>query len=182
MLNQMLDESVSKYTHYKLTVVKGNIKVSEAAREMVDSKIDSILVSEEDDIIGIVTNQDILAEVVAKGRDPNQVTVKEITQKPLITIFKDAPVRDAIALMTKHDIRRLVVYNDERPIGLISRKQIVGNLGEYVTTLPVLESPNKYWCPYCPSVFQDKKVLSIHIDDIHIGRGLLEGNLAKARA
>jgi len=47
--------------------------------------------------------------------------------------------------------------------------------------LPELEIPDKVNCPYCQSQFDDKKSLSAHIDDIHIGRGLLEGNLAKAQ-
>ena len=82
--------------------------------------------------------------------------------------------------MNQYDVRRLVVKNDERDIGIISRKQIVGNLNESAIALPELETPSKYVCPYCESVFQDKKILSSHIDDIHIGKGLLEGNIAKA--
>jgi len=34
--------------------------------------------------------------------------------------------------------------------------------------------------PYCSSIYDDKKSLSHHIDDIHIGRGLFEGNLTQA--
>jgi len=133
-----------------------------------------------DDVVGIVTNKDILSEVVAKGKNPNKVKIFEIAHKPIIKIHKDSSVKDAIALMNKHDVRRLVVKNDERIIGIISRKQIVGNLNQYATELLELEAPSKYMCPYCHSVFQGKKALSSHIDDIHIGKGLLEGNIAKA--
>ncbi|HSB50636.1 MAG TPA: hypothetical protein VLC72_04835, partial [Nitrosopumilaceae archaeon] len=65
-------------------------------------------------------------------------------------------------------------------IGIISRKQIAGNLNQYSIELPELEIPHKYSCPYCASVFLNKQSLSRHIDDIHIGRGLLEGNISKA--
>ena len=34
-----------------------------------------------------------------------------------------------------------------------------------------------YFCPYCSSVFPTKKIMSKHVDDIHIGRGLLEGDM-----
>jgi len=111
--------------------------------------------------------------------------------------------------MEKNDIRRLLVYSDERTIGMISQKMIVGNMGQYAVPLPELEipgkvkcpycpsfsddknilskhivnihvaGPSKYMCPYCYSVFEGKKALSGHIDNIHIGRGLLEGNIRK---
>jgi len=54
-------------------------------------------------------------------------------------------------------------------------------MNEYDTPLPELEIPDKVKCPYCQSQFDDKNSLSAHIDDIHIGRGLLEGNLAQAK-
>jgi len=98
----------------------------------------------------------------------------------LIEIHKDARVREAIALMNKHDIRRLVVTNDERAIGMISQKTLVGDMEKFAAVLPELAIPDKISCPYCTSIFESKNVLSKHIDDIHIGRGLLEGNLAKS--
>ena len=176
----MLEEPVMKYTNQKLTVVDKNVSVKDAAKVMTESKIDSILISEENDIVGILTNKDILSDVVAKGKDSNEVKVAEIAHKPIIKIHKDSPVKDAIDLMTKHDIRRLIVQNDERPIGIISRKQVVGNLGKYSTELPELEAPEKYICPYCHSEFGGKLILSRHMDDIHIGKGLLQGNISKA--
>ena len=176
----MLEEPVMKYTNQKLTVVDKNVSVKDAAKVMTESKIDSILISEENDIVGILTNKDILSDVVAKGKDSNEVKVVEIAHKPIIKIHKDSPVKDAIDLMTKHDIRRLIVQNDERPIGIISRKQVVGNLGKYSTELPELEAPEKYICPYCHSEFGGKLILSRHMDDIHIGKGLLQGNISKA--
>jgi len=180
MLKQMLEEPVSKFTNHKLLVVEKNVTVTDAVKVMVESKIDSVLVSENGDVVGIVTNKDILSEVVAKGKNPNDVKVFEIAHKAIIKIHKDSSVKDAISLMNQYDVRRIVVKNDERDIGIISRKQIVGNLNESTIALPELETPSKYVCPYCESVFEDKKILSIHIDDIHIGKGLLEGNIAKA--
>ncbi len=82
--------------------------------------------------------------------------------------------------MNKNNIRRLVVFNEERPIGIISQKAVIGNLGKYSASLPELEIPNKIRCPYCSSIFDEKESLSHHIDDIHIGKGLFEGNLSQA--
>jgi signal-transduction protein with cAMP-binding, CBS, and nucleotidyltransferase domain len=177
---EMLDESLSKFTNPKLMAVSSELSVTDAAKVMFDSKVDSVLVFENDSVIGIVTDKDILGKVVAKGIDPSKATIKEITHKSIIKIHKNAKVREAIELMNKHDIRRLIVEDDKRPIGVISRKKIVGDMNEFAISLPELEMPNKIKCPYCSSEFDEKQTLSSHIDSIHIGRGLLEGDLSKA--
>ncbi len=155
--------------------------LQDAEKAMVEAKVESILDYTNYNVIGIVNIKDMLAEIIAKGKDPTKTTIGIIASKPIIKIHKDASVREAIDLMKKNDIRRLVVMNDERPIGLISRKALVGNMNEYDTPLPELEIPDKVMCPYCQSEFANKHVLSKHIDQIHIGKGLLEGNLVKAK-
>lgn len=177
---EMLDESISKFTNPKLTAVSSELTVTDAAKVMSESKVDSVLVFENDSVIGIITDKDILVDVVAKGIDPSKIPVKEITQKSIIKIHKSAKVKDAIDLMNKHNIRRLIVEDDKRLIGVISRKKIVGDTNEYSIALPELEIPNKIKCPYCSSQFDDKNTLSSHIDNIHIGPGILEGNVSKA--
>jgi len=176
---KMLEEPVSKYTNHQMVVVASNFKVSDATKIMLESKIDSILVFEDDNVIGIVTQKDILSDVVAKGKDPTKIAIKEIMKKPVISIDKDAKVKEAITLMTKYDIRRLIVKNESRPIGIISQKMIIGNMCDTVALMPELEIPDKIRCPYCESLFDSKKLLSSHIDNIHIGKGLLQGDLTK---
>ncbi|HET6517487.1 MAG TPA: CBS domain-containing protein [Nitrosopumilaceae archaeon] len=177
---EMLDESISKFTNPKLTAVSSELTVTDAAKVMADSKVDSVLVFENDSVVGIITDKDILVGVVAKGIDPSKILVKDITHKSIIKIHKNSKVKDAIELMNKHNIRRLIVHDDKRPIGVISRKKIVGDMNEYAIALPELEIPNKIKCPYCSSEFDDKQTLSSHIDKIHIGPGLLEGDLSKS--
>jgi predicted transcriptional regulator len=177
---EMLNEPVSKYTNEKMVTIDTGLTVQDAAKAMVEAKVDSILAFTNYNVIGIVTMKDMLSEIIAKGKDPSKVIIGDLAHRKIITIHQDAKVREAIDLMTKNDIRRLVVMNDERPIGIISRKVIVGNMSEYSANLPELEIPDKIKCPYCSSQFDDKHTLSSHIDGVHIGKGLLEGNLSKA--
>ena len=176
---EMLEQPLAKFTNPKLMAVSSELTVTDAAKVISDSKTDSVLVFENESVIGIITDKDIIS-LVAKGSDPSKILVKEITHKPVIKIHKDAKVKDAIALMNKHDIRRLIVEDDKRAIGTISRKKIVGDMTEFAVALPELEIPNKIKCPYCSSEFDDKQMLSSHIDSIHIGPGLLEGDISKA--
>ncbi len=177
---EMLNEPVSSFTNHHMTTIDVGLTVSEAAKAMVRTKSDSILVYTNYNVIGIITLKDILEKIVVEGKDPTKTTAGVIATKPIIKIHKDAKVREAIDLMTKNDIRRLVVMSDDRPIGLISRKALVGNMGGLAADLPELEIPDKIKCPYCSSQFDDKHTLSSHIDGVHIGKGLLEGNLSKA--
>ncbi|MEX0639501.1 MAG: CBS domain-containing protein [Nitrosopumilaceae archaeon] len=179
-ITDMLNEPVSKYTDHRMATIDSHFKVNDAAKAMVDSNVESILVFEDNKIIGIVTIKDIFRDVVAKGKDPFRVSLKDIVRRVIIKINKDAKVKDAIDLMNKNDIRRLIVTNEESPIGTISQKTVIGNLEKFAALLPELEIPDKIRCPYCSSLYDDKKSLSRHIDDIHIGKGLFEGNLTQA--
>ena len=98
---------------------------------------------------------------------------------PLLSIQKKAKIKDAISLMTRNNVRRLVVFDDKVPIGVISQKVLVGNITKHTIALPELEMPTRIKCPYCSSEFDDKTTLSTHIDNIHIGRGLFDGNLSR---
>ena len=115
----------------------------------------------------MVTERDILHDIVAKGLDPSSTTLKKIARGPLITIKKTAPVKKALEIMKKHDIRRLIVM-DKRPIGLITQKMVCGNLSDRHIVLPELEIPDKTSCPYCTQNFESNKSLGNHIDKIHI--------------
>ncbi len=163
----LLDEPVSMFTNPKMTTIASNLTVQDAAQAMVESKVDSILVFEDNKIIGIVTERDILYDVVAKGLDPTKTILKQITKSPLITIQKKSTMKEALDLMKKHDIRRLVVM-DKRPIGLITQKVICGNLREHQIPLPELEMVDKTFCPYCTANFEDNKSVRAHIDMVHI--------------
>lgn len=167
MLSDLLNEPVSKFANKKMTTIASDLTIQDAAKAMSESKVDSILVFEKSQIIGMVTEKDILHDIVAKGLDPSKITLKEIAKGPLITIKKTAPVKEALEMMKKHDIRRLVVV-DKRPIGLITQKMVCGNLTDRHIALPELEIPDKTSCPYCFENFENNQKLGSHIDKIHI--------------
>lgn len=121
-----LDEKVAKYTNTKLVVIESHLTVTDAAKVMLEAAVDSILVFEDNEVIGIVTNKDILKDVVAAGKDPSKITIKDIMNAPLIKIHKNATVGEAIKLMEKHNIRRLIVYDDKRTIGTVTRIKVIG--------------------------------------------------------
>lgn len=151
--------------------------------------------------IGVVTERDILYRVIAENKSPYKTMVKDVMSSPVISIDEQATIGDTIKLMREKNIRRLIVsrqmkktrdntipngdLNDTSPIGVVTLMSIVGNVPAESLVLAEIESPRpgktietivNITCPYCASRFQDKTELSKHIDRIHVGSGLLEGD------
>lgn len=71
--------------------------------------------------IGIVTDRDVVVEIMAPGLDPNVITVGDIMQPNLFTINEDAGVFDAVKLMASKGVRRLpVVKKDGALVGIVT--------------------------------------------------------------
>ncbi|MCY4490585.1 MAG: CBS domain-containing protein [Thaumarchaeota archaeon] len=174
----LLKSKAGDFMNPDLQTSSGRVSVADAAKKMASEKLDSMLVLD-DEITGIVTTADILEKVVAVGKDSSSIILDDIKSQPVRSIHKDASVLEAIRSMNQHDIRRLLIKDGEKPIGMITRKQIVGDMGKNSIVLPELEEPHQIRCPYCESSFSEKNILSKHIDEIHIGKGLLEGNLSQ---
>lgn len=162
-----LSDSVSKYIYPKLTTISGELTVSDAAKIMAEKMVESVIVFEKESVVGIITDRDILSDVVAEGLDPLKVKISQITRKPLATIQKNATVREAISIMAEKNIRRLVVMDGSRPLGLVRRKQLSGILQLRGIILPELEHPTVFTCPYCHEKFNSIDSISKHINENH---------------
>lgn len=171
----ILNEPVKKFISEPL-IIDSKKSILDTIRFMKDNNITSVLVKNEE--LGIVTEKDILYKAVAKNIDLNS-SVDVIASKPLITIDANAKVSEAIALMSKHNIRRLAVIEDNKVIGIITQMSVIGNIKSHEEPMPLIDIPKGILCPYCQSKFDSKEELSKHIDKIHIGLGILEGNIKR---
>ena len=99
--------------------------VPEASKIMSEREIGSIVVVEEGKPIGIATERDFLKRVLAKDKDPRTVKIGEVMSSPVITISPKSSVADAIALMRKKNVRRLVVVEGEKVVGIVTSKDFM---------------------------------------------------------
>jgi len=99
--------------------------VMEAARVMMMRDISSVLIKSEDEYVGILTDRDIINNIVANGLDSKEIMAGEIMSKPLITISEDASIDQAAEKMRDNKIRRLVVERKSGIAGVISESDIV---------------------------------------------------------
>jgi CBS domain-containing protein len=92
----------------------------DAAREMREGDVGSVVVVENGAVAGIVTDRDIVVRVVAGGTDPSSAKVRDAATMNPVTLTVDQSVDDAIRVMREQDIRRIPVVQDNRPAGIVS--------------------------------------------------------------
>jgi CBS domain-containing protein len=87
---------------------------------MAEADIGDVVVLEDGQVTGIVTDRDIAVRAIAEGRDPESTSVGDVCTTSVETIDPSASVDDALRLMREHDIRRLPVVKNGRPVGILS--------------------------------------------------------------
>ncbi|MEN2973977.1 MAG: CBS domain-containing protein [Candidatus Caldarchaeales archaeon] len=172
---EILDQPVINYIIKDYLVLESGSSVYDAAQIMKEKKHESIIITEERKPLGILTLKDIVYKVVAEGRDPKKVKLRDLVSRPLIAVDPETKIGEAIKLMLEEDIRRLPIVKSDTILGVLILRAVVGNIVERSITLPDLEIPEGLKCPYCGSIFKTHEELSKHIDRIHIGVGILEG-------
>jgi CBS domain-containing protein len=94
--------------------------ITAAARTMRDGNIGDVVVLEQGQIRGILTDRDIVVRALAEGMDPSRTTVGEICSKELTTLAPSDSIAQAVSIMRDKAIRRLPVVEDGHPVGIVS--------------------------------------------------------------
>ncbi|MBB5115841.1 CBS domain-containing protein [Micromonospora echinospora] len=104
----------------RLVTMDGNDTLIAAAQEMRDSAIGDVVVTDDGNVVGIVTDRDITVRGVAEDMDPTATRLNQITSKDVVTVSQYDDVVAAADLMRTYAVRRLPVVDDGRLVGLIS--------------------------------------------------------------
>jgi len=80
----------------------------------------------------MITERNLVNEVLAKGRDPSKIKVSEVTSSPLIVVDPDALLIEAAEIMKKHNVRKLPVVKDDILYGIITARDITDHFRDYV--------------------------------------------------
>jgi CBS domain-containing protein len=103
--------------------VRENASLQEAAEKMKDADAGIIPVTNgEGQVVGVLTDRDIVMRAVAQGRNPQELHVSEVMSSDVVTCRPDCPVEDAVNTMRDRQIRRLVVTEERRKntVGIVS--------------------------------------------------------------
>ena len=136
--------------------------VMEAAQVMEKKNLSSILVKQDSDYIGIVTDRDIITRVVSKEMNPRNTMIESVMSSPLITISAEASLEGAAEAMRRYKIRRLVVKENNHIVGIITESDIVRIAPEFhrlirenttlqtlLQTQDIIENSNSGFCEEC---------------------------------
>jgi len=107
-----------------LVMVSPKTTVLGAAQLMKKRKIGNVIIVEKKQPIGILTESDIIKKVVAEGKNPKDVIVKDVMTTPVVVIDPYVTLEEAMVTMGKCNVRRLPVIENEELIGVITQKDI----------------------------------------------------------
>jgi len=100
--------------------------VTQAARAMVLHGVGAATIVDASAVVGVVTERDILQQVVAAGIDPSTTQVRTIMSSPALSVSARTSVSTARELMRKHHIRHLVVLDEEgKQIGMLALRYLL---------------------------------------------------------
>ena len=104
-------------------VIGKNNTLREAAKEMAEKGVGSlVVVDEEGNVVGIVTERDVV-RAVAEGKD-FETPVSEIMTPDVLTVSPETSVLKAIEMMKMHNVRHLPVATDEEVVGMVSLRDL----------------------------------------------------------
>jgi CBS domain-containing protein len=94
--------------------------VGDAARLMKEQDIGDVIVLDDGNVCGIVTDRDLVVRTIAEGRDPDTTRVGEVCSSDPTTLSPDADVSEAVRVMREKALRRLPITDNGRPVGIVS--------------------------------------------------------------
>ncbi|HEY9205175.1 MAG TPA: CBS domain-containing protein [Candidatus Methanoperedens sp.] len=95
-------------------------EVPKLAKKMLELDVGSVIITDKDKPVGIVTERDIVRKIISKNLKPGNISIKDLMTTPLITIPVTEDVTDAMQRMVKMQIRRLPVVENARLVGIVT--------------------------------------------------------------
>jgi len=100
-------------------------KLTEVVKKLVDCQCGSLLVCDGEQLVGIITERDLLRVSATDGQDLETTPVSEVMTGNLVTGTPDDSISQTMGLLTEQRIRHLPILEDEKLVGLISIGDVV---------------------------------------------------------
>jgi CBS domain-containing protein len=138
----------------QLVVVAHDQTVAEAARRMAERHVGAVPVVDGTRVVGVFSERDLLARVVAAGRDPARTRVREVMTTDLVVAAPADTYEECLRRMQRAGIRHLLVLAEGRLIGIVSLRDLMSVdldekaeaitlLNAYVHDIPVVLGPRR---------------------------------------
>ncbi len=113
-----IDEFVSK----PLVTATGDEMVAVVVRRMAEASVGAVVVLDAQKLVGLFSERDLLARVVAEGRDPKTTTIGEVATSAVVTAAPGESLKECAARLRSNGIRHLPVVKDGQPVGVVSAR------------------------------------------------------------
>ena len=110
--------------------VPSDTTVYDAMKVMAEKEVGALLVVDDGQLHGIVSERDYARKVILKDRSSKQTQVREIMTSPVITVTPQDTVEECMRIITEKRIRHLAVMDRDRVVGVIS----IGDLVNWIIT------------------------------------------------
>ena len=113
-----------------VVTVEPGTSVVDAAKVMIQEEKGPLPVVEGERVVAIVTDRDLVARVLAAGRDPNSVTVDDVATTDLVTAEPNLDVDEARRMLAEHQLDRLLIVEEgDRLVGILSEADLRADEG-----------------------------------------------------
>lgn len=116
--------SINNFMTRKIKSIQANVSMTEAAKTMYENHIPSILVKEDEKIVGLVSHLDISIALAVYGKKPES-KIRDIMSSPVVSVKSSHSILDAIELMLERKIHELPVIDNEKIQGIISASDLM---------------------------------------------------------
>jgi CBS domain-containing protein len=118
-------KSIQDVMSSNLCAIDSDKPVAYAAKMMKQEDVGLAPVVEGQRLVGTLTDRDIVTRVVAEGKDPQSVLVRDVASTDLVTVDPQQDLDEALSLMARHQVRRLpVVEEDGRLVGVLAQADV----------------------------------------------------------
>ncbi len=134
---------VSQIMTKKVVTIDINGSALDAAKEMIKHDVGSVIVMKKDEPVGIVTERDMVREIIATNMKPSEMKIAKLMKSPLITISPDSSLIEVARKMVKMNIRRLPVVERGKLLGIVTDTDVIAASAELNETLLELMEINR---------------------------------------
>ena len=110
--------------------IGASASVVEAARLMREVHIGSLPITDDEQLVGMITDRDITTRVVAEDADLKTTSVGDVYSRDPISVEPDKDLEEALQLMARHQVRRLPVVEQGKLVGIVAQADVALALRE----------------------------------------------------
>jgi CBS domain-containing protein len=106
--------------------------VLKVAKKMAENRVGSVVIEDNGNPIGIITETDLTKKIVALGKDPAKTKAEDIMSSPIVFVNPEDDYSVAVEKMRKHKVKRLPVIENGKVIGIVTSTDIARTVPDFI--------------------------------------------------